>query len=369
MNMKQASLTIVAIIITFLLFSCSSIPIADLSTSSPYAMLVTLDIPGEITSPIYYIKNNTIKQIGNGLQGLLLNQYAFIYLKQTPDMDNPDLIYQNMETNQTIKINLEGQSGTIISLLSSPSREKIIIHIWPDGIATGNNVYVMLNTNDLLNLPEKNNLKTNVIKNGEKYETIKWIAAVADDGSLVYIGSNGAPDEGIVYRDKSGKETIITKYKEIQALDSLIIEGIHPPYNIAEIFDGEIYLLGTNGVWTFTPQTASLTLKYPLDNVEPKGFWLDRKSQQILVWGLKLGKVTMNIYDTEGGLIKSISDVRYIDPRIINGEIFAITFIKEKTIYSYAIGNLIEDKENEYTLNRIFISQNDIKWWDITDKE
>ena len=369
MNIKQASLTIVAIIITFLLLSCSSIPIADLSTPSPYAMLVTLDVPGKISSPIYYIKNNTIKQIGNGIHGVLLNQYAFIYLKQTPDMNNPDLIYQNMETNQTIKINLEGQPGTIISLLPSPNREKIIIHIWPDGIATGNNVYVMLDANDLLNLPEKHNIKINVLKTGETYEIMKWIAAVADDGSLVYIGSNGAPDEGIVYRDKSGKETIIIKYKELQALDSLIIEGIHPPYNIAEIFDGKIYLLGTNGVWTFTPETASLTLKYPLDNVDPKGFWIDRKSQQILVWGLKLGKVTINIYDIKGNLINSISDVRYIDPRIINGEIFAITFIKEKTIYSYAIGNIIQEKENEYTLNRIFISLNDIKWWDITDKK
>jgi len=342
---------------------------ADLSNPSPYAMLVTVDVPGKITSPIYYIKENIIKQIGNGIYGILLNQSTFIYLKQAPDMDNPDLIYQNMETKQTIKINLKGQPGTIISILPSPSREKIITHIWPDGIASGNNVYIMLDANDLLNLSETNNIKINVIKNGEIYEIMKWMAAVGDDGSFVYIGSNGAPDEGIVYRDKSGKETIITKYKEIQALDNLIIEGIHPPYNIAEIFDGKIYLLGNNGVWTFTPETASLMLEYPLDDVDPKGFWIDRKSQQILVWGLKLGKVTINIYDIKGHLINSISGVRYIDPRIINGEIFAITFIKEKTIYSYAIGKLIQEKENEYTLNRIFISQNDIKWWDITDKK
>ena len=358
---------ILLIAISFLLVSCSSIPTADLANPSPYAMFITLDVPGKLTSPMYYVYGNTIKKIDDGLYGLLLNQEAFVYLRQTAQMDNPELIYKNIKTDRTVKLITPDQFGTMIGMLISPGRKKLAIHVWPDGIATGNNLFIILDTDNILKNPTKLNIS--LINKGKLYDSIKWIAAIGDDGSIVYVGSNGAPDEALVYRDAKGNEKIISKYKENGDFDAVISQGIHPPYKVAYIDSNThtVYLLGKSGVWVFKSSTGSLSLTYPLKTVPSEGLWVDNSSQKLLVWGFKIGKATIKIYNLDGSLVQTASGVRYSDPRIVDGKIFGIGAIKEKTIYSYTIGEIHLDTATP-TINRIFISQDDIKWWDITAK-
>ncbi|GEM_PF-2213407 len=366
--MKLSIKTVIFTIAILALFvSCSNIPTADLAKPAPYAMFITLDTPGKLTSPMYYVHNNIIKKIDDGLYGLLLNQNAFVYLRQTAEMDNPELIYKNLKTDQTVKLITPDQFGTMISMLISPGRKKLAVHVWPDGIATGNNLFIILDTSNILNNPTKLNIS--LINKGKLYSSIKWIAAIGDDGSMVYVGSNGAPDEALVYRDIRGNEKIITKYKESNDFDAIITQGIHPPYEVAYIDSDShtVYLLGKSGVYTFKPETGSLTLSYPLKSVPSEGLWIDNTSKKLLVWGYQIGKATIKVYNLDGKLIQTTSGAKYFDPRIIDGKIFGIGTIKEKTIYSYTIGEIHLGTATP-SIDRIFISQDDIKWWDITAK-
>ncbi len=357
----RAAIYIAVIALTFV--SCSTIPVADIDNPSPYAMFITLDVPGKLTSPMYYVNGEEIKKIDEGLYGILLNNYTIIYLKQTANMDNPDLMYKNLKTGRTVKLISGNQFGTIIGMIASPQREKIILHIWPDGIATGNNLFIMLDKNNILKNPT--NIHITMLGKGKLYSIIKWIAAVSDDGSIVYVGSNGAPDEALVYRDKTGKEKIISKYKANGDFDAIINQGLTPPYQVAYIDQDKVYLLGKSGVWTYLPASGELKLKYPLSSVPSEGLWIDKNSSELIVWGFKLGKATIKIYNLDGNMIQTASGVRISDPRIINGKLFAIGYVKEKTVYSYTIGEVNIMNTSSITLKRMFISKDDIKWWDI----
>ncbi len=357
-------------VVVMLFVSCSSIPLADVANPSPYAMFVALDTPGKLTSPLYYVKGNTIKHIDDGLYGILLSQTDIVYMRQTAKMDNPELVYKNMESGRTVKLITPDQFGTIIGILASENREKIVLHIWPDGIATGNNLFVILSRDNILKDPTHINI--HVINEGKLYSIIKWIAAIGDDGSIIYVGSNGAPDEALVYRSTSGEEKIIAKYKENSEFSDLITEGIHPPYEVAYIDSRarKAYILGKSGVWTYDISTGSLSLTFPLKEVDSQGLSVDIESGKLLVWGTKIGKSSVNIYDLGGKLLKTATGMYIYDPRIVNGNIYGIGMIKEKTIYSYTIGEVdFQGTATKPLKNRIFISQNDIKWWDITDRK
>ena len=361
---QQIKLLATLVVLSLLFLSCSSIPLADIAQPSPYAMFIALDNPGTLTSPLYYVKGTDIKHIDNGLYGLLLSQDAFVYLRQTAKMDSPDLMYKNLKEDRTVKLISSTQFGTIIGMLISPGRKKLILHIWPDGIATGNNVFVMLDVDNILHNPTKLNI--DIIDKGKLYDTIKWVAALGDDGSMVYIGSNGAPDEAIVYRDKDGGEHIIAKYKDNGDFDAIINQGIHPPYKVAYIDSnkGIVYLLGKSGVWTYTPEDG-LKLSYPLKSVPAEGLWIDNQSGKLLVWGVKIGKATIKIYSLDGTLQTTASNIYLSDPRIVGGKLFGIGAVKDKTIYSYTIGEVTISTAS-VNITKIFISQDDIKWWDIT---
>ncbi len=369
--MKSGIKVVVMLVAMVLLFaSCSNIPLADIANPSPYAMFVALDTPGKLTSPLYYVKGNTIKHIDDGLYGTLLSQTDVVYMRQTAKMDNPELIYKNMRNGRTVKLITPDQFGTIIGILASENREKIILHIWPDGIATGNNVFVVLNRDNILKNPTHINIQ--VISQGKLYSIIKWIAAIGDDGSMIYVGSNGAPDEALVYRSSSGNEKIIAKYRENSEFSDLITEGIHPPYEVAYINskEKEAYILGKSGVWTYDIPTGSLSLTFPLKETDSQGLSVDLKNSKLLVWGTKIGKASVNIYNLDGDLLKTATGIYVYDPRIIDDSIYGISMVKEKTIYSYTIGEIdLRGTATKPLKNKIFISQNDIKWWDITDRK